>query len=350
MAKPATSSRSKTDQIKTKPSRTDHEKDNRPRSRFEPEPGGRLRLGERDRRLLADLYLHGVMLRHQLQALYFGSVPRCNARLRQLFDGGFVTRHFLPAAPFGSEAVYALGPAGIPVVAARLTADGQEADVAAIRQQCRQGLSPALLEHTLAIAEFRVALCQATAGSRPRLQAERKNNTRSENNIENQVEIERWLPELLCRHEYDIRRLSPGSGSPGSQDSGSLSAGSGARWHREIFKPDGFVRLRHNGSGRYLNYFLEIDRGHVSSEKFVGKLRSHRRYLESGLFDEIYGAGGFHTLVVTTSQKRLENLRALVEEADEGLFWLTTFEAVSTEGVLTPIWQVPGQAERASLI
>ncbi len=30
-----------------------------------------------------------------VQALYFGSVPRCNARLRQLFDYDYVRRHYL---------------------------------------------------------------------------------------------------------------------------------------------------------------------------------------------------------------------------------------------------------------
>ena len=321
MAKPATSSRSN---IESR-SRTELS----PRSRFQPAPCGGLRLGERDGLLLTDLYLHGVMARHHLQALYFGSVPRCNARLRQLFDGGFVTRRFLPAAPFGSEAVYALGPAGVPVVAARLTGDGQEVDVATIRKQCRQGLSPALLEHTLAIAEFYIALRQKTAGTEIGNQVK----------VENKIELERWLPELLCRHEYDIRRAATiGSGT---------AAGD---WQREIFKPDGFARLHHLSLGQYRNYFLEIDRGHVSSEKFVGKLRSHRRYLESGLFTEVYGEGGFRTLVVTTSERRLENLLGVVDEAGEDLFWLTTFGAISSEGVLASIWQIPGQSEPGALI
>lgn len=328
MAKPATSSRSKIEILsKVDQANTDRATDSRPRSRFEPVSGRGLRLRERDALLLTDLYLHDVMTRHQLQALYFGSVPRCNARLRQLFDGGFVTRRFLPAAPFGSEAVYALGPAGVPVVAAALTADGQEADVAAIRQRCRQGLSPALLEHTLAIAEFCVAVRQAVIGT--------------------EIEVERWLPELLCRHEYDIRRLSPGSGHPGLSNQASRNSGS---WRREVFKPDGFVRLRHVESGQYRNYFLEIDRGHVSSEKFMGKLRSHRQYLESGLFAEVYGEGTFHTLVVTTSQQRAENLLALAGDIEEELFWLTTFEAISSSGVLTHIWHVPGQTDREALI
>ena len=76
-----------------------------------------MRLEERDRELLCDLLWQRAMSRSQLERLYFSSLVRANARLRLLFDHGFVSRYFLPAAPYGAQAVYSLGKAAVPVVA-----------------------------------------------------------------------------------------------------------------------------------------------------------------------------------------------------------------------------------------
>ncbi len=76
------------------------------RSRFQPKAMAGLRLEERDRELLCDLFWQRAMSRSQLQRLYFTSLVRANARLRLLFDHGFVARYFLPAAPYGAQAVY----------------------------------------------------------------------------------------------------------------------------------------------------------------------------------------------------------------------------------------------------
>lgn len=253
------------------------------------------------------------MARGQLQELYFGSVPRCNARLRQLFDWQYVTRYYLPQARWGSEAVYLLGPQAVPLVAAKLEREEPE-----VRKQCRTR-TPTFLEHTLAIVDFylnlrRAVERQADAGLQPA------------------VEMERWLPEMLCRHEYEIR------------------ATHGGGWKTEVFKPDAFVRLTEAGTNAYRPYFVEIDLGHTSSNQFVGKLLSHQRYLESGLFAQMYGGTAFQTLVVTTSENRRDNLRGLVEEQGSGLFWFTTFAAIEERGALQPIWHVPGGDACAALI
>lgn len=285
-----------------------------PRSRFAAAPAGRVVLGVRDEALLLDLCLHGVMSRTQIQALHFGSVPRCNARLRQLFDAGYVRRHFLPLARWGSEAVYSVGRPALPLISAALEREGIAVDDLILRPG-RGDPAPQFLEHTLAITDFRLAVRRAVADAPD-------------------VELERWLAEPLCRHEYDLR---PAGGGP---------------WRREAFKPDGFLRLAlrpGNGPPVYRPFFLEIDRGHVSSARFRGKLRGHQRYLESGLFTEVFGPGQFRTLVVTTGERRLANLRALVEGQGSALFWFTTFEAVERQGALALIWQVPGQGGPVSL-
>ena len=84
---------------------------------------GKLWLMERDELLLTELFVHQVMSRGQLQELYFGSVPRCNARLRKLFDHGYVTRDFHPMAPYGTQGIYRIGPKAMTIVAQRLDMD-----------------------------------------------------------------------------------------------------------------------------------------------------------------------------------------------------------------------------------
>ena len=266
------------------------------RSRFKPAPEAGMRLEERDRELLCDLFWQRAMSRGQLQRLYFSSLVRANARLRLLFDHGFVTRYFLPAAPYGAQAVYSLGKAAIPAVARALELEEDE-----VKKQCRFSGTPTFLEHTLAIVEVRLAL-QEAAGKEPGL------------------EFDLWVPEPLCRHE-PVGGLGP--------------------WRKEVFKPDGFARLRRVEDDAYFSFFLEADLGHTSARQFAGKVAMHGKYLRQGLFREIYGTDTFQTLVVTTGPRRVGNLLALCREMGSGLFRFTTFAQLEQEGPLAAIWQGP---------
>lgn len=280
------------------------------RSRFEPKPIAGLVLTPRDEQLLADLFLHGVMSRTQIQALYFTSTPRCNARLRQLYDFGLVIRHHLPSilcpAPHGVQAIYSIGKAAIPRVAAKL-----QMEISEVKQGFRRNLTPSFLEHTLEIVDGLIAI-KRTLPLHP------------------EVQLDLWLPELLCRHEYDL--ISP----------------TGAR-EKQIFKPDAFVRFK-TGPGHYRNYFIEVDLGHTSSGQFLGKLKSHQQYLQSGLFEEIYAGSSFKTLVITTTSGRLQNLLKLIEGESSNLFWFTTFEKVKTGDILGSIWHMPFDHNLVTLV
>ena len=249
-------------------------------------------LTDRDRELLCDLFLHQAMSREQIQTLYFGSLTRCNTRLRRLFDGGFVRRHFLPWAPYGSQAIYSIGASAVTVVASRLEREPDE-----VRRHSR-ARKPQFLRHTLEIVEFYLRLRRAGRSC-------------------GEVELERWLPEILVRHDYDVR-------APGG------------RWHREVFRPDAFFRLIRGE--RYWNYFVEIDLGNTSSGQWKSKLAHYRRYHESGLFRERFGCSSFTTLVVTSSDRREGHLRALVPDTRRDCVWFSTFERISDLGPLAPVW------------
>lgn len=269
-----------------------------PRSRFTPKAAAGLRLEERDERLLCDLYQHRFMARGQLQALYFTSTVRCNARLRQLFDYGFVKRYYLPAAPYGAQAIYSIGKNAVPIISSRLEAEADE-----VARQQRGTRTPTFIEHTLAVVNVWLAFREACV---------------KQTDVAPHVKIERWLPEMQCRHEYQIRQKGTG------------------QWKKEAFKPDAFIRL--TIAGQFHNFFIEVDLGHTSSRQFLGKLLAHQRYLESGLFQQIYEGDEFHTLVITTGPRRLRNLAALVEQQNSHLFWLATFEDMRTAGLFGSIW------------
>ena len=275
-----------------------------PRSRFQPQKSVGMRVEERDEQILCDLFLHRLMSRGQIEKLHFSSTVRCNARLRLLFDHKFVLRHFPPAAPFGAQAIYSVGKAALPIVSRRL-----EMDLPEVTRYFRRTQTPTFIEHTLAVVDIWMAFRQAVEG-------------------QNGTSIEQWLAEMQCRHPWKIRAPD-------------------GRWQEEVFKPDSFVRLE-TPEG-YHDFFIEADLGHTSSRQFTGKLLTHQRYLESGLFEQTYACPTFRTLVITTGQRRLKNLREITESNGSELFWFTTFDALFDAGALEPIWAVPSQNEPVAL-
>ena len=275
-----------------------------PRSRFKPQKSVGLRLEERDEQILCDLFLHRLMSRSQIEKLYFSSTVRCNARLRLLFDHKFVLRHFPPAAPFGAQAIYSIGKAALPIVSHRL-----EKDMPEVTRYFRRTQTPTFIEHTLAVVDIWMKFEEVTKASED-------------------VTLDLWLAEMQCRDDWDIRAT-------------------GSNWHKEAFKPDGFARLE--SQGNYFDYFIEVDLGHTSSKQFTGKLLTHKRYLESGLFEQVFYRSTFHTLVITTGERRLKNLCDLAIENETDLFWFTTFAQIENSSVLDAIWRNPQSSELGRL-
>lgn len=267
---------------------------------------GSLQLTERDEALMADLFLHQTMDRGQLQELHFGSVQRCNMRLRKLFDHGYVSRDFHPMSPYGAQGTYRVGPKAAEIVARRL-----DADAAYVKQLCQGSKRPEFLEHTIAIVDFYLQVRRSLAS-------------------QSTVTLETWMPELQARHEYDVQ--IPGSAS----------------WKKQVFKPDGFLRLK-TASQQYA-YFVEVDRGNASAKTFAQKVDHYRLYKQSGLFSEMYGDGSFSVLVVTTGEKRLAHLKDIVEELGCSYFTFTNQKALEGRGLLAPIWHTTGVPSPTQLI
>jgi hypothetical protein len=263
-------------------------------------------LQQRDIDLLVDLHSFGCMLRGQIQALYFGSVQRTNARLLRLLRARYVSRAVLPlptcmGIPNGSQAAYMLGVAGIPVVASRMGIDPTE-----VRRQQRHG-TPAYVSHTVEVVQFRLALEDA-ARSDPT------------------ANVDRFLPERLCQHAYQYR------------EGGQEESGEGP-WRKEVYKPDAVFLLSWPDGAA--GFALEIDLGHTGTAALAATFRIHARYAASGLFEKRYLVEKARTLLVTTSAARRDHLKALAAKEGSRRFWFSTFAELAAGGVLGPVWHAP---------
>ncbi len=105
--------------------------------------------------------------------------------------------------------------------------------------------------------------------------------------------------------------------------------------------PDAYLCYR--VGARRSHFFLEVDLGTETNRRFREKVRAYIAYRQSGRFRERYRAYAFRVLTLTTSQKRLANLRRAAEAAGGGsMFWFGTLQAAAHGSVRNTYWQIAG--------
>lgn len=248
------------------------------------------------------------MTRKQIQRLFFGSVTRANTRLRLLFDHKFLDRHFLyPLIYHGSsQAIYSLGKKAVEIVA-----ENSGVDITSVKQDRRntRRLKPFSIHHILAVNDFRIAFKQ---GARKR----------------KEVEFKRWIPEKELLDEYETRI--------------------DGKKKKRRFKPDGYGRYLYQD--KLYSFFLEMDRSTQTNKTFQGKIKRYLNYKRSGRYSERFGVRSFKLLVVTTTQKRLANLKEATEEVTDKIVWFTTLKMMQSQGLFETIWQEAGNNGVYSLL
>jgi len=248
------------------------------------------------------------MTRKQIQNLFFNSTTRANIRLRLLFENEYLDRHFLyPLLYHGSfQAIYSLGKQGVEIVVEELGLD--KTQVKQSRKETRT-LKPFSIHHILAVNDFRIVY---------QLKA---------NHLKD-VEFQRWIPEKQLLDKYETRVDS-----------------------RKVVR-----RFRPDGYGRYLyqqklySFFLEMDRATQSNKSFQNKVRVYLDYSRSGRYSEVFGVKFFRVLVVTTTGKRLTNLKNTTEEITHQLFWFTTLDQIKQGNIFESVWQIAGNNGVYSLL
>ena len=244
-----------------------------------------LQITPRDVELLCALLTHRCLTAEQFVALgFFGSCVRANSRLRKLRLAGFIRQ--VDGLPFSlTSKYYELASPSIPLVGDALEIDSKELRISTMR-----GLSLLQFTHAQRVTEFEIALRNdlPTIGT---------------------PEFE-WHGEVLCHHTFRVER-----------------AGTTVRYS---VKPDGFVRIGEQA------FFVEIDLGHVSRDRFAHKLLSYQQYY-GGIYQATYGDETFGVLIVTTGVERRSNLQSLAS-ADEPTCLFTTFREIEEHGVFAPVW------------
>lgn len=85
-------------------------------------------------------------------------------------------------------------------------------------------------------------------------------------------------------------------------------------------RPDGLA-ITNKGA-----LLIECDLGHVSPQKFAGKLAVYHEFLRSGHANRLWGINSFNLLTVTTGTLRAKGLRELAPSPCSYGFLVQTFE------------------------
>lgn len=273
------------------------------RNRLTQDRNVRVKLTQRDHEIIFTLFLLKTMKRGHIQAIHFGSVPRCNQRLRALYDARFLDRYDEPAGST-AETIYCLGRKALPLLAA--LCEQQELHLSTY-DLARQAKHPkrGLLSHTLSISDVYVAFSEGLKGSR--------------------LTLTGFLPEIMCRQEFEVRRT-------GSHDTGESA------WRQITVAPDGCLIIKDSSLGLEYALLLEADLGDTGKQ-MVSKLHGYSQMIKSGLAYEIVGHDRISLLLVTTGRRRARNLVEIARQENMGYVWSTSFPEMLSKGPLAQIWQ-----------
>lgn len=275
-----------------------------------------MRLTVRDTNIIKAVYSLGILTSEHVEALFFRSNTSdtrsrrsaCQRRLQLLFHHQFLKRLNRPLIPGEGRApfIYALDERGARLIARELGVHRGELAL----KGTGEAQSHLFVEHSLAINDFRVALLLLTHSK----------NWRATN----------WVSDTTFKTKAYRERVP--------------FYYQGSRLVR-VF-PDGYFRLSF-GVGKSAHYFLEVDRGTMSNHRWQRKMDAYASFRSSGLSERYFATKNFRVLTVTTSEKRLANLkRVTAGVGDEPHFWFTTEEHIDIwqpEVLLEPIWSVAGR-------
>ena len=112
--------------------------------------------------------------------------------------------------------------------------------------------------------------------------------------------------------------------------------------------PDGYFELRQGSAGYPM--FLEVDLGTESSRVWKRKVELYLKFALGGEFERMFNEKRFRVLVVLHSERRMEAVRKTVAQRTDKLFWFSTQDELTRDGLCSPIWLRPTGAERITLV
>lgn len=265
----------------------------------------------RDRQVLHDLSRHRLLTTSQIQWLRFPHIEPCRRRLRTLVKVGLIKRHSRPTVTIGrSEYLFSLTGKGRGLL--RLQHGG--------RGNSRVPSSYLFVDHLLAVngvlIAFRVA-CRETG----------------------------YSLDFLHEHEFKSKTSKQGFAK------------------NPTVIPDAVVSLRNPKGKRSLLYLeIDLDTESLTSRTYrrktiAGKLAAYSALLGSRSFfqpefdDGPYSYRGFRVLWVVPDERRLDGILKLAMSAPQSaIFWLSTKDNLTTDGIFQPVWRVPNKADLVPLV
>lgn len=256
------------------------------------EPPGQLRIQPRDLAILADIADYRFLDAEQILALHPGSLRNVQNRLSLLYHSGFVDRPSSQKlfARSGKYFIYAIGDKGADLLS---------------RERPKGEVAFPYLAHAMMISRFRSVLSLAL-----------KKHA-------DEPKLTRWV------QGYELKDL--------------LSA----RGEKTELVPDAFFSVEHKGD--MLHFFLEADRGTMTRERVLDKMKTYWRWWRERRCEKKLEISRFRVLTIAPSEGRSENLRRITKDADtrrEGsaMFLFASeksFSLKNPEAILAPVWLSP---------
>ncbi len=254
----------------------------------------RMVLQPRDKKIILSVYENRFLKRDQIERLFFGNTASCNQRLMKLYQHKYLDRLFKPVSFGSTQAAYSLDKRGADVVAQELGKDRLN-----IHWKKRDNRVEFLfLEHTLAVAEFRICLD---------LRIRRTQN----------IELLFWIRE--CKELQD-----------------KVADPEGKLKYLPVY-PDAFFGIRSIGGKSF--FFVEIDRATQTNRRFKKKIVAYKQYWKSNKYQEKFGFKSFRVLTATTSKQRCNNLiRETADAGGKNMFLFTNQDYITERMILRRIW------------
>jgi hypothetical protein len=281
----------------------------------------------RDVEILRHVQEYRLLTREQVERLLFAAdngqdhptkTSICRLRLRLLYHHGYLERFPAPvrAGGWAWRPVYRLAAKGAQLLAE--SADGSQPGYWGAgfdRDQRRTSASLLFLEHLLRTNDVRIAVTQAAqrAGWR----------------------VEKWLDDAQLKADRLLDHIAVNTAS--------------GRTQRVPVLPDAYFVL--TMGDRRAHFFLELDRGTLSSRRWRTRVQAYTAFTASGQYEARYRTRSLRILTVTTSARRLANLVLTTEQAGGGrLFWFATFAGAVSGAILSgSIWHVAGEVEAKAI-
>jgi hypothetical protein len=96
--------------------------------------------------------------------------------------------------------------------------------------------------------------------------------------------------------------------------------------------------------------FVEVDLGTEAVPVLARKANLYLQLAASGEFSQMFGRSQFRVLLITTSDRRLQNIRSAIAKITDKIFWLGTLDLVTPEQFWSPCWQRPTGDQLQSLL